>query len=543
MVPASTFRDAVNGLIAKPEEKANLLARIPAEKTTIPVFLSEEEIPLLQELLKLRLAKPTRTRITQYLHQVKLPAGSGATDRAIQAALEEQVEDFDTCLNSMLGLQGRAFEIKVMDRWYLFRMPALEMAKCRKRIVGFIIAVKFQMVRTIYRVTKVVYRENFRDAHGNRTLAEILGQLDIRAYVPSSDPDQNHARLISLSIGLAEDFGKQVLVRGPVLEIKTDTSNQYYGADLSWETRKHIYEREKGVIEPELELPGVRRPPWGVEHQQAEEPDGVLPFIRVFSLRTRTYLYTDIRNSEVYKYQTDIEQRLVLKPAHRRILTSVFAADENTIKDLIPGKTGGLCILAWGNPGVGKTLTAEVYAEIKERPLYSLSVSEIGTSPQEIEKNLQRVFTRVERWNAVLLFDECDVFLSKRGDDIHQSAIVGMFLRLMDYYSGTMFLTTNRLTVVDDAVDSRLAFRIHYEDLGPAERKCIWKSLLEEARIGCTPEVLERLAELKLDGRKIRNTVRAIQLNRTRELSWEVVEFLLPYIRVENPAHISPSSS
>ena len=38
--------------------------------------------------------------------------------------------------------------------------------------------------------------------------------------------------------------------------------------------------------------------------------------------------------------------------------------------DLIQGKRGGLVILACGKPGVGKTLTAEVYPETTERPLY-----------------------------------------------------------------------------------------------------------------------------------------------------------------------------
>jgi hypothetical protein len=413
-------------------------------------------------------------------------------------------------------------------------MPKVQHAKWNKRIVGFYVRIRFQMVRAMHVVSKFVSKENFKDASGEKTFTQILQALEMRVQEETTDPEQNMSRLVSLSIGLAEDYGKQIQVRGPVLEVKTDASNNYYGGDMSWETKKHIYEREKAVLEPELEIPGQRRnSPWHEQEHQQEEPDGVLPFVRAFSLRTRSFLYTDFRNTDVYHYQTDIEQRLLLKPAHRKIIQAIFAADEETIKDLIPGKTGGLCVLAWGNPGVGKTLTAEVYAELKERPLYALSVSEIGTSPQEIEKNLQRVFTRVERWNAVLLFDECDVFLSKRGDDIHQSAVVGMFLRLMDYYSGTMFLTTNRLGVVDEAVDSRLAFRIHYEDLAQPDRFNIWKPLLAEAKVAVPDAVLEKLSELKLDGRKIRNMVRAIQLTKVVTLTWEAVEALLPYIELE----------
>jgi hypothetical protein len=530
-IPPSTFRDAVAGLVAKPEEKTILLNRVPDDKSAVAVYLSEEEKPVLLELLKLRLSKGNRTRITQYISPVVIPELKGLSRNEFMGHLESKPESFDVCLQIFEQLQNQAFELKIMDRWYPFRMPKVQLSKWIKRIVGFELRIKFQMVRGMHVVSKYVAKENFKDAYGDKTLMQILQALEIRLQEKTTDPDQNISRLVSLSIGLAEDYGKQIHVRGPVLEVKIDSGTNYYGGDMSWETKKHIYERERAVIEPELEIPGQRR--FSAYHEQLhqqEEPDGVLPFVRAFSLRTRSFLFTDFRNTETYQYQTDIEQRLLLKPAHRKIIRSIFAADEETIKDLIPGKTGGLCVLAWGNPGVGKTLTAEVYAEVKERPLYSLSVSEIGTSPQEIEKNLQRVFTRVERWNAVLLFDECDVFLSKRGDDIHQSAIVGMFLRLMDYYSGTMFLTTNRLGVVDEAVDSRLAFRIHYEDLSQPDRFHIWKGLLAEANVAASDNVLKKLSQLKLDGRKIRNAVRAIQLTKVVTLSWEQVEALLPYI-------------
>ena len=96
------------------------------------------------------------------------------------------------------------------------------------------------------------------------------------------------------------------------------------------------------------------------------------------------------------------------------ILTRVFGTPvEQMFGDLIQGKHGGLVILACGKPGVGKTLTAEVYAETTERPLYVLELGELGTNVAQVEENLQRVFTRVARWNAVLQFDECEIFLDR----------------------------------------------------------------------------------------------------------------------------------
>ena len=48
----------------------------------------------------------------------------------------------------------------------------------------------------------------------------------------------------------------------------------------------------------------------------------------------------------------------------------------------------------------------------------------LGTTAEEIEKNLKMVFDRATRWDCVLLLDEADVFVVKRGDSIEQNAIV-----------------------------------------------------------------------------------------------------------------------
>src|SRR5439155_25027507 len=147
-----------------------------------------------------------------------------------------------------------------------------------------------------------------------------------------------------------------------------------------------------------------------------------------------------------------------------------------------------------GRPGVGKTLTAEVYAETTERPLYVLELGELGTNVQQLEENLSRVFDRVARWNAVLQFDECEIFLAERGEDLERSAIVGSFLRLLDYYQGILFLTTNRAEVPDHAVRSRVMLKLDYPDLDHAARTVIWKTMLDSAGLSLTEGPVGELA-------------------------------------------------
>ena len=87
--------------------------------------------------------------------------------------------------------------------------------------------------------------------------------------------------------------------------------------------------------------------------------------------------------------------RLVLPDKEKEILRAIVQYEELS-KDLISGKGGGLfhfpynnyigrIILLHGPPGVGKTLTAEAIAEFLRKPLYSISVGELGT---KLERNI-----------------------------------------------------------------------------------------------------------------------------------------------------------
>jgi SpoVK/Ycf46/Vps4 family AAA+-type ATPase len=131
--------------------------------------------------------------------------------------------------------------------------------------------------------------------------------------------------------------------------------------------------------------------------------------------------------------------------------------------DLVRGKGRGLIILLHGPPGSGKTSTAECIAAYSRRPLYSITCGDIGTTADEVEDRLQDHTELAERWGCVLLLDEADVFLMRRSwDDMGRNALVSVFLRHLEYYSGILFLTTNIVGVIDEAFKSRIVSLIHY---------------------------------------------------------------------------------
>jgi ATP-dependent protease Clp ATPase subunit len=114
-------------------------------------------------------------------------------------------------------------------------------------------------------------------------------------------------------------------------------------------------------------------------------------------------------------------------------------AKSEVIEDVIRGKGKGLVVLLHGPPGVGKTLSAESLAILTDKPLYSVSMADIGLSPRTVESNLRRIFELATHWKAILLFDEADVFLEARSlEDVRRNSLVSTLLRILEYFQGEL---------------------------------------------------------------------------------------------------------
>lgn len=160
-----------------------------------------------------------------------------------------------------------------------------------------------------------------------------------------------------------------------------------------------------------------------------------------------------------------MEQKADRKPPTVGRSDSQLGRDEQGHQDtlsIVKGKGRGLIILLHGVPGVGKTSTAETIADATGRPLLSVTCGDIGENAAEIEKNLEQIFTNSHRWGCVLLLDEAEVFLAKRNlEDLKRNAMVSVFLRVLEYYSGILFLTTNRVGTIDEAFKSRIQISLY----------------------------------------------------------------------------------
>lgn len=164
--------------------------------------------------------------------------------------------------------------------------------------------------------------------------------------------------------------------------------------------------------------------------------------------------------------------------------TSVKAPYRNQFDDVIEGKGKGIIILLSGPPGVGKTLTAESVAEQMKVPLYIMAAGDLGLDPRSVESKLQDVMSMCSRWGAILLLDEADIFLEERSlHELERNKLVSIFLRVLEYYEGIMFLTTNRVQTFDAAFQSRIHISLEYPELDKPARQAIWQNFLNRHNI------------------------------------------------------------
>jgi hypothetical protein len=239
-----------------------------------------------------------------------------------------------------------------------------------------------------------------------------------------------------------------------------------------------------------------------VERVQSDMPTGLftqLPvhfYILMFHLELHHYLWVHVNDVTPYVYQPELKEKLILPEEQTDLIDILTAEMDVLMDDIVAGKSGGTTVLCAGPAGVGKTLTAEVYAEIIRRPLYRVHSGQLGLNVAAMEIALKDVLTRAQRWGAVMLIDEADVYIRRRDDNIATNAVVGVFLRVLEYFNGLLFLTTNRVDDIDEAIISRCIALIKYQAPEVDARRRIWKVMTEQFQLAVDDALIAQLADV-----------------------------------------------
>ncbi|KAH8602958.1 hypothetical protein B0O99DRAFT_679939 [Bisporella sp. PMI_857] len=253
--------------------------------------------------------------------------------------------------------------------------------------------------------------------------------------------------------------------------------------------------------------------------------------INGFALSTKRKLGFDIEHITDITWPSQHKNpmnTLMLADSDKRVIIALarrYKKDQGPWgADYIANKGEGQIFLLHGPPGTGKTYTVECVAKFTRRPLLRLTVADIGTDEGSMEAVLNQWFDRGALWGAIILIDEADVFLEKRQvKDLKRNSLVSVFLSVMEYYTGMLFLTTNRIGHIDDAFLSRTSLAILYEPLDTGKQQRIWSGFIEKLAeerkdvvlTDRAKKFLERLdkdpttRDVPWNGREIRNALQS----------------------------------
>lgn len=317
-----------------------------------------------------------------------------------------------------------------------------------------------------------------------RSVAKTLADRDI--YHETHELKQEYLEQLTRFKEVVDgQFGNQFKATGRAVRME---SYSYSDRNLEIAGHKLIHD-----------LPDSECDAYGAEVESPlfeDDQFGLLPEIpvqRYFDLSLQDFIWIHANNVEPYKYDKELPKKMVLPEDHRDLLDILTTDISAFTSDIVEGKSAGNIIMCVGSPGLGKTLTAEVYAEVIERPLYSIHAGALGTNADDIEKNLRTILTRAKRWNCVLLLDEADVFVMQRGASLTQNAIVAQFLRTLEYFDGLMFMTSNRGSDIDEAIIPRCAAIIHYDVPEKSDAQKIWKIMGENFGVNIPDELVRSL--------------------------------------------------
>lgn len=274
------------------------------------------------------------------------------------------------------------------------------------------------------------------------------------------------------------------------------------------------------------------------------------PTLVGFSLTSKSWGDVTIDGLKEIDFDESIFERLVLPDSRKQMIKALVkhtacAGAEGGFRDLVEGKGEGTVFLLYGEPGCGKTLTAEAIAELLRRPLYSVSMGALGTTADELEHRLGEILQLSARWDSLVLLDEADSFLEARSSSssLERNAMVSVMLRLCEYHQGILFLTSNRIDSLDPAFQTRITLALRYESLGMEGRNKVWKNLLEKSGYESNVQSfdLNELSKPVLNGREIKNALRLAMALAVDEQSDLTQKVLLKSVSIVSDYKVSMS--
>jgi adenylate kinase family enzyme len=188
-----------------------------------------------------------------------------------------------------------------------------------------------------------------------------------------------------------------------------------------------------------------------------------------------------------------LEDLVVTESVHEVIEDFLFEASDRSalwecenVRRLFPQGRSLMALLS-GPSGTGKTMAAQVIAAELGLDLFRIDLAAVVSKyVGETSRNLERILSRAQNMDIVLLFDEADALLGKRTEikDAHDrfaNTDTNYLLQALESdYQGIALLSTNRKENIDEAFLRRVRYLIEFAKPDAVQRLLLWKQLINE---------------------------------------------------------------
>ncbi|MFN6944056.1 MAG: ATP-binding protein [Cytophagaceae bacterium] len=237
---------------------------------------------------------------------------------------------------------------------------------------------------------------------------------------------------------------------------------------------------------------------------------------------------------------------LILKPATMEQLQGpmnfvkyydTLFGDEENKRILRPGYV----VMLYGPPGTGKTMTVSVIGKFLNVEVYAVNLARVVSKYiGETEKNLEKIFNKLEGKKCILFFDEADALFGKRTEvqdakDRYANQEVAYLLQKIEQFQGLVILASNFKQNLDDAFKRRILTSIFIPPPDKELREILWNKAVPPA-FSYEPEDLPvKLAEKhSLTGANIANVIKLSCIEAISRQSYTLTKGILePFIQQE----------
>lgn len=240
------------------------------------------------------------------------------------------------------------------------------------------------------------------------------------------------------------------------------------------------------------------------------------PVYPVFVPELKQHVPVDHVLLEKREYDREMLELMMPDPKDRaRLLRVLPSENPQQLKEwgldsgLLAGRQNNV-VLFIGPPGSGKTRTAEALAEYQGVPLYPESLSDLVRGTEE---GLKQFANRIRRWKAVGLLDDAESLMYNRAyGGLEANDVVVATLQQLDSFvgEGILVVATNLEHRLDPGFNSRFPNKFWFT-ITKEKRMNMWRGHLPDElplEEGTDKETeIQKLAEIQIDGRQIRDAV------------------------------------